>query len=70
MSHAYVTHKATFLKGEGSAGNTLLSAWVDVVNQSTHPKKNVYPNPKIENWICTQQTNIGMVEYLGPALVY
>ncbi len=29
MSHAYVIHKATFLKGEGS--NTLLNACIDVV---------------------------------------
>ncbi len=38
-SRAYVTHKATFLKEEGSTCNTLLNAWADVVNQSTHLQK-------------------------------
>ncbi len=61
------THKATFLKGEGLAGDTLLNPWVDVVNKSTHKKqtkkKNKYPNPETEKHIPTQWTNIRIVEY-------
>ncbi len=66
----HMNTSTTFLKGEGSTGNTLLIA-VDFMNQSTHLKKTNVRVPKLKTEYLPdkqiyKQSNIRVQPYWGP----